>query len=90
MPLPLPLSLPVACRHDLDLLVVLNVDEHDPAGFEASRQECLHDLDAALCAPGTAKGKNRAKNGWQLRDRQPHWLHLEHPILRFELDVQVG
>jgi hypothetical protein len=32
------------CRYDFDLLLGLNVNEHDPAGFEASRKECLDAL----------------------------------------------
>lgn len=93
-----------ACRHDLDLLVELNVNNQAEGHFEQCRDDCLHTIQTVLCtiataAPAAAAGSRAgaaeagaaavAASGWQLKPCLPHWLRLYHPVLDLQLDIHV-
>jgi hypothetical protein len=86
------------CRHDLDLLVELNVDHLSPGHFQKCRDDCLTAISTALCSPARQAAAAAdpatdpaavASSGWQVECGLPHWLRLYHPRLKLQLDVQV-
>lgn len=82
------------CRHDLDLLVELNVNHLSRGHFQKCRDDCLTAICTALCSPashadGAADPALVAKSGWQVECGLPHWLRLYHPVLKLQMDVQV-
>lgn len=95
----LPCSLP--CRHDVDLLVELNVRDPTRGAFESCRTDCLNTictvlgLCTGLCTPaaaGSGGGSEQqlAQAGWQVDSHVSHWLRLQHPVLGLQLDIKVS
>jgi hypothetical protein len=82
------------------------VDNQKEGHFEQCRDDCLHTIQAVLCAttaapaPAAAAGSQVgaeeasaeavAASGWQLQPCLPHWLRLHHPVLDLQLDVHVS
>lgn len=88
-----------SCRHDLDLLVDLQTQH-----FEKDRMQCLDRIRSALCSKPVPGGVVEAASlghvsgstetnpffatGWTVR-HECTYLHLCHPTLNINLDIQV-